>query len=63
MELEQDNYSVKEMQESSIKDILVKYIYAWKWFVLSIALAIFLGFVYIRYQTPLYEVNASILIK
>ena len=63
MELEQDNYSVKEIQESSIKDILVKYIYSWKWFVLSIALAIFLGFVYIRYQTPQFEVNASILIK
>lgn len=63
MELEQYNYSVEEVQENSLKDILVKYLFYWKWFIISLTFSIILGFVYLRYQTPLYEVNATILIK
>ena len=63
MELEQYNYSVEETQENSLKDILFKYLMHWKWFGLSVIVGLCLGFVYLRFQTPLYEVNASILIK
>ena len=63
MELEQYNYSVEETQENSLKDLLVKYLFHWKWFSISIILSLVLGFVYLRYQEPQYEVNENILIK
>ncbi|MFO0436225.1 MAG: GumC family protein, partial [Sphingobacteriaceae bacterium] len=63
MELEQYNFSVEETKETNLKDLLVKYLFHWKWFVLSLIFSFGLGFVFLRYQTPQYEVNASILIK
>jgi tyrosine-protein kinase Etk/Wzc len=63
MELEQHNYSVEEAQENSLKDVLVKYLYHWKWFVISLFISFILCSIYLRYQTPQYEVVASILIK
>ncbi|MBK9284937.1 MAG: polysaccharide biosynthesis tyrosine autokinase, partial [Sphingobacteriaceae bacterium] len=63
MELEQYNYSVEEVQENNLKDILIKYLFNWKWFLLSLILGFTLGFIYLRYHTPQYEVNATILIK
>jgi tyrosine-protein kinase Etk/Wzc len=63
MELEQYNFSVEENQENSLKDILLKYVYNWKWFLLSIIVSLCLGYVYLKSHPPLYEVNATILIK
>lgn len=63
MELEQHNYSVEEAQENSLKDVLLKYFHHWKWFAASLALSVLLCSIYLRYQTPNYEVVASILIK
>lgn len=63
MELEQSSFSVEETQENNLKDSLLKYLRHWKWFLLSLFVSLALGFVYLRYQTPLYEVNATILIK
>lgn len=54
---------VSEAGKDNLKDILAKYLSYWKWFILSAAVGVALGFVYLRYQTPVYEVNASILIK
>lgn len=64
--MEQEHYnllSVEENQEGNIKDILLKYARNWKWFLLSISVCLILGFVYLRYQAPVYEVSATILIK
>ena len=63
MELEQYNYSVEETQESTLKDLLVRYLFHWKWFFIGVILSLSFGHIYLRYQTPLYEVNATILIK
>ncbi len=63
MELEQYNFSVEENQENSLKDLLVKYLFHWKWFVLSIVVSLIIGRFYYKRQTPLYEVSATILIK
>ena len=60
---DQNFYAVEEHHENNLKDRLIRYLYNWKWFVLSIAVALVLGFVYLRYQAPIYEVNATILIK
>lgn len=35
----------------------------WKWFVLSIAVALVIVFLYLRYTTPVYNVTASIVLK
>jgi tyrosine-protein kinase Etk/Wzc len=64
--MEQEHYnllSVEENHEGDIKNILQKYVRNWKWFLLSISVSLILGFVYLRYQTPVYEVSATILIK
>ncbi len=64
--MDQEHYklpSAEEGSEGHIKDILQKYVHNWKWFLLSIAVCLVLGFVFLRYQTPIYEVNATILIK
>jgi tyrosine-protein kinase Etk/Wzc len=63
MEIEQYNFSVEENQENSLKDLLVKYLFHWKWFVLSIVISMVVGRFYYKRQTPLYEVSATILIK
>jgi tyrosine-protein kinase Etk/Wzc len=63
MELEKYNFSVEESQENNLKDILIKYFYNWKWFVLSIIVSMVAGYYYFRAQTPMYEVSATILIK
>lgn len=64
--IEKEHYnllSVEDNQEGSIKDVLLKYLRNWKWFLLSIGICLILGFVYLRYQAPVYEVSATILIK
>ena len=63
MELEQYNFSVEENQENSLKDLLVKYIFHWKRFVISLIISLVIGHYYYKRQTPLYEVSATILIK
>src|SRR6218665_135466 len=63
MELDKYNFSIEENQENNLKDLLIKYLYHWKWFVLSVIVCLFIGRYYIKRQTPYYEVNATILIK
>lgn len=54
---------MEDNQEGNIKDLLLRYLRNWKWFALSIMACLILGFVYLRYQAPVYEANATILIK
>lgn len=63
MEQEHYNFSVEDNQEGNVKDLLLRYLRNWKWFALSVVVCLILGFVYLRYQAPVYEVNATILIK
>ena len=47
-----------------IKEILFKdYLPYWPYFILSAMLAMFMAFVYLRYQVPQYQVNATMMIK
>lgn len=63
METKTNNFSFNDDSESTLKDILDKYAGYWKWFVVGVIISVLLAFLYLRYQVPLYEVNASILIK
>ena len=47
----------------SIMEIVMRYARYWKWFLFGILMALAVAFIYLRYTTPIYEVNASIILK
>lgn len=47
----------------NIQDLVSKLLIYWPCFVISILVCLFFFFIYVRYQTPVYKVNASVLIK
>src|SRR5690554_3990715 len=55
----QDN---KETNSFHIRELLEQYFYYWKWFVLGMILCIAGAYVYLRYSTPQYKVEAKVLI-
>lgn len=62
-----DNYFDQledELKEKPInwREIFEKLVTHWKWFVLSVIIAIIAGFFYIRLQQDVYEVKASMLV-
>lgn len=50
-------------EEVNIRAIIEKYFYYWKWFVLSIVTALLIAFLYLRYTTKNYVINAQILLN
>ena len=65
MENNQPNSKMQQQIEEtlSLRNELEKYLYHWKWFVLSVFSALIVAFFYLRYATPKYEVETSLLIK
>lgn len=49
--------------EISLMEILFRYLKYWKWFVVSVVLAIAVAFVYFRYTVPVYNVTSSVILK
>ncbi|AUD04472.1 GumC family protein [Spirosoma pollinicola] len=49
--------------EPNLRVILLRYLKHWKWFALSLTLAGAAGYVYLQYKTPIYKIQASLLIK
>ncbi|AKD57060.1 GumC family protein [Spirosoma radiotolerans] len=49
--------------QPNLRVILLRYLKHWKWFVLSLLLAGAGAYIYLIYQTPIYKVQASLLIK
>lgn len=49
--------------EISLLEILFRYLKHWKWFVLSIVVAMAVAFVYLRYTVPVYNVTATVILK
>src|SRR5690554_3461831 len=46
-----------------LKRILFKFLQNWYWFVLTVVIAVSLGFLYNRFATPVYEINSSLLVE
>ncbi|MDD4728791.1 MAG: polysaccharide biosynthesis tyrosine autokinase [Dysgonamonadaceae bacterium] len=67
--MEQQNINLQpignqpEENEISIMEILFKYIKYWKWFVVSLLIAMALAFLYFRYTVPVYNVTSSVILK
>ena len=62
---EEKNLAPIVLEESSIniREELEKYLYYWKWILLSLIISIGLAFLYIRYTHPTYSASISILVK
>jgi len=59
-----DPYTLKiEKNETNLKEMVVKYLRHWKWFLFSFIIALVLAFFYLKVQTPQYKITGSILIK
>lgn len=60
----QEVLEVAEEQSSfNFQTIYKAFILNWKWFILSILICVGLGFLYLRYTTPVYNTIAKLLIK
>lgn len=65
MEFEPLNHELSENNDTpvSIREVLEKYLKHFKWFILSVLIFGVLTFFKLRYEVPLFNVKASILIK
>ena len=54
---------VNNNDELDIKELLLKYIVYWKWFVISVVLCLVGAFLYLKTVMPVYNVASSIMIK
>ena len=55
--------TAEEQSSINFQTIYTAFILNWKWFLLSIIICIGLGFLYLKYSTPIYNVTAKLLIK
>ena len=68
MNSDQPNIQPKPVAEGSVtglnlKDILFKYLHYWWLFLLTIAIALTIAWLYLRYSTPEYSVSSTLLIR
>ncbi|WP_169815730.1 GumC family protein [Pseudotamlana agarivorans] len=56
------NIMFMEEETTNIRQELEKYLYYWKWFILSLVLALIGAYLYLRYTPNAYEVSTTILI-
>lgn len=62
----QERNMVQHMDEEdniNIKEILNKLIDKWAWFIISIFLCVLIAFFYTKYTSPLYQINAKVLVN
>ena len=50
-------------QEIDFLALLFKYFFYWRWFVASILICCVATYLFLRYQTPVYNISSSVLIK
>lgn len=61
-----NNTPMQENQEEesfNIYEIIFKYLVYWPWFVVSVVVCLIVAFIYMRYQTPVYNISSAVLIK
>ncbi|WP_237717913.1 hypothetical protein [Pontibacter sp. BAB1700] len=56
-------FQQQQVEEINLKAILYKYVRYWYLFALSIAMALTLAFLYLRYTTPEYTIKSKVLIR
>lgn len=58
-----DLFTAEDEKPTDYKAILFEYLMYWPWFVACLILCLIGAWGYLRYQTPVYNVNATVLIK
>lgn len=59
-----NNSNIEEQEESiNLRTLLMKYLIYWPWFIASVIFCLGCGFIYLRFQTPIYNTTAAVLIK
>ena len=58
-----DKSDLANSETVSIMEIVMRFVRYWKWFVLGIAVALIIVFLYLRYTTPVYNVTSSVVLK
>ena len=53
----------EEQSSFNFSTIFTAFILNWKWFLLSTIICVGIGFLYLRYATPVYSTSAKLLIK
>lgn len=59
----ENNMNKLDEEKVNYQELLFKYIIHWPWFVASILICLIGAWVYLHFQTPVYQVSASIMIK
>ena len=63
----QESESIRNVEVNEddhlLSDILKQYTRYWKWYILAVILAVGLAHIYLRYVTPIYSTQATILLK
>ena len=55
--------SVKSNNSNEVRELFEKYLFHWKWYVLSFLFCVAIAFINLRYSTPKYNIEASISLK
>jgi uncharacterized protein involved in exopolysaccharide biosynthesis len=63
MEEQKNNLNEVEEKEIDLRALFFQYLYCWPWFIASVIICCITAFVFLRYQTPVYNVSSSVLIK
>ncbi len=58
-----ENASTDNLQEINIYDLLKPYIKRWFWFILGGIMALILGYIYLKTQNTIYNIESTVLIK
>lgn len=59
-----NNSNIEEQEESiNLRALLTKYLIYWPWFIASVIICLGCAFLYLRFQTPVYNTTAAVLIK
>ena len=59
----ENNINEQDEEKINYQELLFRYIIHWPWFVASVLVCLIGAWVYLHFQTPVYQVSASIMIK
>ena len=59
----ENNMNEQDEEKINYQELLFRYIILWPWFVASVLVCLIGAWVYLHFQTPVYQVSASIMIK
>ncbi|HHT23383.1 MAG TPA: polysaccharide biosynthesis tyrosine autokinase [Bacteroidales bacterium] len=58
-----DSLLNNDEKQKTIIELVAPYVVKWKWFVLSVLIALVVAFIYLRYAEKVYQVSSSVILK